>query len=75
MIKVDLYTSNVCSRCIRAKDQLSHIIKKLGAEKFDLNHIDVVERIDDAIALGILAAPSIVINNQLVFSTMPTDIE
>jgi len=43
----------------------------LGVENFDLHLIDVVEAIDDAVALGILATPSIVINNRLVFPSLP----
>lgn len=71
MIKVDLYTSNVCSRCVSAKELLHSMINDLGVENFDLHFIDVVENIDDAVALGILATPSIVINNRLVFPSLP----
>lgn len=49
------------------------MVSELNTKKFDLHYIDVLEHIDDAVALGILATPAIVINNTLVFSTMPSE--
>jgi protein-disulfide isomerase len=38
-----------------------------------LNCIDVVENIDRAVALGILATPAIAIDGKLVFTKLPSD--
>jgi len=72
-IKIDLYTANVCPRCVATKKQLSAAIEQQGKEHFELNFKDVVEHIDQAVKLGILATPAIVINNKLVFTSSPSD--
>ena len=73
MIKVDLYTSNFCSSCVAAKARLSHVINVLNTDKVELTFVDVVDHIDAAVALGILATPAIVIENTLVFTSLPAE--
>ena len=75
MVKIDLYTSNACSRCVDAKQRVRAAVDTLSStgEQFELHFIDVVEHIDRAVALGILATPAIVIEGELIFSTLPTD--
>jgi len=74
MIKVDLYTSNACSRCADAQQRVRSAIDSLTTtdKQFELQFIDVVKEIDQAVALGILATPAIVIEDRLVFSSLPS---
>ena len=71
-IKVELFTANFCPRCRGAKTALEGAIKALGREQFELRLLDVVEEIDHAVALGVLATPAIAVDGALVHAARPT---
>ncbi len=70
-LKVELFTANICSRCERAKSDLSAVVKELGEERCDLSFVDVVENHDYAVELGVLATPALAVNGKLVFAPLP----
>ena len=70
-IEVELFTSNVCSRCVQAKTLLRELIDELGDEQFELRFVDVVENLDHAVALGVLATPSLAVNGELICPSLP----
>ncbi len=71
-IKVELFTSNVCSRCVQAKEDLRTVIDELGTEHFELCLVDVVENLDRAVQLGVLSTPAIAIDGELIFTGIPS---
>ncbi|VAW63077.1 hypothetical protein MNBD_GAMMA08-418 [hydrothermal vent metagenome] len=70
-IKVELFSSPYCTKCKQAKKTLRDLVEEIGGEKIQYREVNIVEELDYAVKLGILCAPSIVINKELVFSTLP----
>ncbi|MBL4711267.1 MAG: thioredoxin family protein [Gammaproteobacteria bacterium] len=71
-IKVECFTSNLCSNCKQAKTVLTEVIEVIGAEYFELEFIDVIKNIDRSVEAGVLTTPSLLVNLQLVCSTFPS---
>jgi len=70
-VQLELFTANVCPRCAQAKSDLSGMLEVLGEDDCILTFVDVVENIDRAVELGILAMPALVVNGKLVFAPLP----
>jgi len=70
-IKVELFSSPYCTKCKQAKQTLRDLVNEIGAEKIHYREVNIVEELDYAVKLGVLCAPSIVINKELVFSNLP----
>ena len=70
-VKVELFTSDLCPRCSRAKAELRTVIDDLGAEYFELCLVNVVKHLDRAVALGVLSTPAMAIEGELVFAPLP----
>ncbi len=74
-ISVEVFSSFACNRCQQAKDEIQQLIINLQQEFpcicFKYNEVDVVENIDRAVSLAILTVPSIVINGEKYFNSMP----
>lgn len=68
---VELFTSNVCSRCVQAKVILNELVDELGDQRVELRFVDVVENIDHAVEVGVLATPALAVNGKLVFPSLP----
>lgn len=71
MINVELFTAGGCGRCAKAKQEVQSVVEKLGQEHLHWRAVDVVEEIDYAVSLGILSTPAIVIDGELVFTSLP----
>jgi len=78
-ILVEVFSAESCNRCLNAKQKIIKLIEQLNSENSQQNttiityhDVDVVENLDRAVALGILTTPSIVINDQLVYTNMPS---
>lgn len=65
-VMVELFTSDSCPLCANAKARLVAAIDDLGRERFELHTFNVVEEIDHAVELGVLATPAIAIDGRLV---------
>ena len=80
-IVVEVFSASACNRCVKAKQEIVQLVEQLNQDLHLTNRnktrmiryqdIDVVENIDRAVALGILSTPSIVINDQLIYTNMP----
>ena len=68
---VELFSSNVCSRCAQAKTDLRELIDELGAQQFELRFIDVVENLEYAVEVGVLATPALAVNGELISTSLP----
>ncbi len=62
----------VCSHCQRASRMVEQLLKEPCFKTVTWREIDVVEEIDYAVALGVLATPSIAIGGKLIFTALPT---
>lgn len=70
-VVIELFTGPACANCANAKERVSRVVRRLDSKRFELRVVDVVDEIDHAVAMGVLATPSIAINGVLVFSSAP----
>jgi len=67
-VRVELFITNFCPRCVSARDTLTATIETLGKGRFDVTIVDVVQEIDHAVAVGVRATPAIAVDGKLVWT-------
>lgn len=72
VIKVEVFSSPGCSKCGHAKEVLRKLADELGGGHIDWREVNILEEMDYAIGLGVMSTPAIAINNELVFSGLPS---
>jgi len=72
MINVEVFSSPGCSKCGHAKDVLRKLVEELGGEKIQWREVNILDELDHAIELGVMTTPSIAINRELVFASLPS---
>ena len=70
-IRVEIFTSPGCHHCGQAKDDLERLLKTVGDDRLQLRTVAVLDEIDYAVSLGVLATPAIAIDGELVFASLP----
>lgn len=70
-MKVELFYSPGCSECAAAQARL-RVTAEETVRDIDWREVSAVEELDHAVELGVLTLPSIVIDGQLVFTSMPS---
>jgi len=71
-IKVEIFSSPGCSKCDHAKSALHNLVDELGSDKIQWREVNILDEIDYAVELGVISAPSIAIDAELVFSNLPS---
>lgn len=71
-VTIELFSANACNRCDKAKQCIKAVVDEFGEDIILYREYDVLEKLDYAVSLGILATPAIAINSELVFSGMPS---
>lgn len=71
-IQVEIFSSPGCNGCDRAKGAVKKIAEETGTGRIAWREVNVLEEIEYAVQLGVLATPAIAINGKLVFTAMPT---
>lgn len=71
-IQIELFSAPGCRRCAHAQQLVRQLVQEMGSERIGLRVADVVEELDYAVELGVLATPAIAIDGELVFSGVPT---
>jgi thioredoxin 1 len=71
-MKVEVFSTPGCSRCAQSREALQAVVEAFGHDKVTWREVNVVDKIDYAVALGVMAPPSIAINGGLVFPSLPT---
>lgn len=74
-IVLELFSSSFCNRCCKSKRDIKEIIASIGEKNIEYQEIDVVERLDYSVSMGVLTTPSIAINGKLAFASMPSKAE
>lgn len=72
MVRIEVFTAPGCGRCGRAKTVLAEVLATMTAERYQWREVNILEEIDYAVELGVLATPAIAINGELVFSALPS---
>lgn len=71
-IKIEVFSSPGCSKCGHAKDVLRKLADELGGDKIQWRNVNILDEMDHAVELGVLSTPSIAIDDELVFASLPT---
>jgi len=71
-IKVEVFSSPGCGKCGHAKVVLKKLADEIGGENINWREVNILEELDYAVGLGVLSTPSIAINDELVFSSLPS---
>lgn len=71
MIEVEVFTSPGCSKCAHAGKVLRELVAAVGGDRISWREVNILEELDHAVSLGVLAAPAIAIDGELVFTGMP----
>ena len=72
MIKVEVFSSPGCGKCMQAKAVLKAIAEELGQDKVMWRDVNILEEMDYAVDLGVMSTPAMAIDGELVFSSLPS---
>jgi thioredoxin 1 len=72
MVKVEVFSSPGCAKCAQAKTVLKAVAAELGPDKVSWREVNILEEIDYAVELGVMATPAIAINGKLIFVALPS---
>jgi hypothetical protein len=70
-MKVEVFYTPGCDACVAAHDELRAAAQKAVGD-VDWRELNVLDNIEQAVELGVLTLPSVVIDGELVFTSMPT---
>jgi hypothetical protein len=70
-MKVEIFYTPSCSACVATHEKLRAVAREV-VSSVEWHDLSVVENVDRAVELGVLTVPSIVIDDELVFTSMPT---
>lgn len=72
MLKIEIFSSPGCSKCGHAKEVLRNLAQELGGDKIQWREVNILDEMDHAVELGVLSTPSIAINSELIFTSLPS---
>lgn len=70
-MKVEIFYTPGCSECVATHSKLRRVAQD-AVQDVEWRELNVLEEIDHAVELGVITLPSIVIDGDLVFTSMPT---
>ena len=70
-MKVELFHAPGCSRCAAAREDLK-AAAQTAVTGLEWREINVLDEMDYAVDHGVLFLPAIVVDGELVFSSLPT---
>lgn len=70
-MKIEIFYTPGCSECVAAHANLRTIAQE-AVEEVEWCELNILEELDHAVELGVITLPSIVIDGELVFTSMPT---
>jgi hypothetical protein len=70
-MKVELFYTPGCEKCADSKDELRAIATELVPDLV-WRELNVLDELDYAVEVGVLTLPSIAIDGEVLFSSLPT---
>lgn len=70
-MKIEMFYTPGCSACVAQHDEL-RAAAQASVTDVEWHDVNVLDNIDHAVNLGVLTLPSIVIDGELAFTSMPT---
>ncbi len=71
-MNVEIFSSPGCSKCSHAKHLLKKMAERIGARHVHWREVNILDEMDYAVKLGVLSTPSIAIDGELVFTSLPS---
>jgi len=72
-VLVEVFTAPNCNRCGQAARRVAQVVDALNHEQVQWRKVDVVDNLDYAVQVGVLATPAIAINAILIFTGLPDE--
>lgn len=72
MLKVEVFSSPGCGKCTQAKSMLKAIVEEIGQGRVSWREVNILEEMDYAVELGVMASPAIAIDGKLAFVSLPS---
>lgn len=72
-LHIEIFSSPGCSKCGHGKIMLGKIADEIGKGRISWQEVNILERMDYAIELGVLSTPAIAIDGKLVFVGLPSE--
>ena len=70
-MKIEMFYTPGCSACVAQHDELRAAAQAV-VKDLKWRDINVLDNVDRAVDLGVLTLPSIIIDGEVVFTSMPT---
>jgi glutaredoxin len=70
-MKVEMFYSSGCSQCVAAHAELRTAAQE-AVKDLEWRELNVLDDLDYAVELGVLTLPSVAVDGELVFTSMPT---
>ena len=70
-MKVEIFYTPGCSECVAAHAKLRTVAQD-AVQDVEWRELNILDDLDHAVELGVITLPSIVIDGDLVFTSMPT---
>lgn len=70
-MKVEIFYTPGCSECVAAHAKLRTAAQE-AVRDVEWRELNVLDELDHAVELGVITLPSIVVDGELVFTSMPT---
>lgn len=71
-IHVEVFSSPGCSKCGHAKAVLRKLADELAGGEIQWREVNIIDEMDHAVDLGVMSTPSIAIDGELVFTSLPS---
>ncbi|KVW91335.1 glutaredoxin family protein [Thiobacillus denitrificans] len=75
MLKVEVFSSPGCGKCAQARTVLKGVAEALGPDRVSWREVNILEEMDYAVDLGVMASPSIAIDGELIFTSLPSAVK
>jgi len=74
LTNIEIFTAPSCNKCSKARIRIEKLLKEMHAvEHFTVREVNIVEELDYAVSLSILTTPSIAINGELIYASLPAE--
>ena len=70
---VEIFSATGCKQCDKAFQLMEKIMNDEDFGCIRLRKVNIVDELDYAVELGLLATPGIAINGQLIFTSIPSE--
>lgn len=70
-MKIEIFYTPGCSECVAAQATLRTVAQE-SVKDLEWRELNVLDDLDYAVELGVLTLPSIAVDGELVFTSMPT---